>query len=467
MSRIDPTLVCAFHLLLRGAACKKVIADSEKVWTMPKGRKDSARYLDWEFQARQEWPFVTRAIDPLAVYPAPNDRRPLDYVIEKQARTAGEIKRKYPDWKDKDHGRNPARRVEWLEFWSDEDYICLADGYEVFTRENPYGFVPYIYEFSGMGAENFDNDPSNLAVGVISNVIGELEQEVRLKTAISVQTQMHIFPPILTTEDPREVAQQFGVGPGKVIKHKPGFPPEYMEYPAPNENLYRFLQTIQGNIARLDSAALGGGREPGVDYGVLQAQMIGQSLKTIAPITQTVNRIGTQTLNMLSRLANKLEISQVVEGTLEGGTETTSPTDFKNENFDVEFEVVDPSENDRKLLVGMTLRRNGDLSQQTLWEKYAKHVVEDTDEEVTRLLEEMVLRNLAESGALTQVVLSQAIQEQMLAGSEAGVEAMGEGDGTQNRRTPTVPVAAQTRTSEREPNTPLSLIHISEPPRPY
>ena len=144
MSRIDPTLVCAFHLLLRGAACKKIIADNEKVWKMPSGRKDSAKYMDWEYQARQEWPFVTRAIDPLGVLPAPNDRRPLDYIIEKQARTAGEIKRKYPEWTDKDHGHNPARRVEWLEFWSDDQYICTADGHEVFSRENPYGFVPYI-----------------------------------------------------------------------------------------------------------------------------------------------------------------------------------------------------------------------------------------------------------------------------------------------------------------------------------
>ena len=449
-SRVDPTLVCAFHLLLRGAACKKVIVDVDMVMPPPP-KKGTAAYMDWEFKARQTWPFVTRAIDPLSVFPAPNDRRPLDYIIEKQTRTAGEIKRMYPEWMDKEGGRNPARRVEWLEYWSEDEYVCEADGGVVFSRENPYGFVPYIFEWSGLGADNWDNDPSNLAVGVMDNILGELEQEVRLKTAISVQTQMHVFPPILTTDDPLTVAQQFGVGPGKVIQHKPGYPPDYMRYPEPNENLYRFLATIHANIARLDSAALSGGREPGVDYGVLQAQMIGQSLKAIAPVVSTIDRIGTQTLNIMSRLSNHLDLHQVVSGMQEMGGDRVMGSDFKHENFEVTFEVVDPAENDRRLLVGMSLRRNGDLSQQTLWEKFAKHVVEDAEEEVTRLLEEKVLVNLVESGALTQIVLSRAVQEQLVSDSDMEAEAnVQEGDGTQNRRLPTTSVEAQTQTTELE-----------------
>src|SRR3990167_11358536 len=142
----------------------------------------------------------------------------------------------------------------------------------VFERENPYGLVPYIWEWSGMGRVNADGAPAELAVGILTSIVGELEEEVRLKTAISVKTQMHVFPPILTVEDPRKVAQEFGVGPGKVIRHPPGHPPVYMEYPPPNENMYRFLATIQDNIGRVQSRALSGGRDPGVRYGGLQAQ---------------------------------------------------------------------------------------------------------------------------------------------------------------------------------------------------
>ena len=268
MGKIDPTLQNGFDLLLRGAACKKIVHDADMVvGKAPK--KGSTRYDDWYDRAISSWPFVSRAIDPMSVYPSPDDRRPLAYIIEKQTRTAGYVKGRYPAWDDPDYKKNPARRVEWLEYWSEEQYIALADGVEVFVRDNPYGFVPYIFEWSGLGRSHHTNDPRYLAVGVLNSIAGEIEEEVRLRTATSVQTQMHVFPPILTIDDPQTVAQQFGVGPGKVIQHTPQNEPKYMEYPAPNENMFRALQLVHGNIARRSSAALSGGREAGVSYGVL------------------------------------------------------------------------------------------------------------------------------------------------------------------------------------------------------
>ena len=175
----------------------------------------TAEFKEWAEDAMRKWPFVTRAIDPIAVFPAPEDRRPLSYIIEKQERTAGEIKLDYPEWVDTDSKNNPARRVEWLEYWDSDEYIVEVEGQNVIHKDNPYGFVPYIYEYSGMGRRHHSNDPAHLAIGVLTNIMGELEEEVRLKTAISVQTQMHVFPPILTTDDPQTVAEQFGVGPGK------------------------------------------------------------------------------------------------------------------------------------------------------------------------------------------------------------------------------------------------------------
>ena len=156
-------------------------------------------------------------------YPDPSDRKPLGYIVEKQYRTAGELERAYPNWENKYKDKGPGREVEWLEYWDPERYVCEAEGQMLIEKENPYGFVPYIFEYSGMGKRHYDNDPRHLAIGVLTHVMGELEEEVRLKTSISVQTQMHIFPPILTVDDPQTVADQFTDGPGKVVKqHLPG-----------------------------------------------------------------------------------------------------------------------------------------------------------------------------------------------------------------------------------------------------
>ena len=446
VSTYDPTLQCGMHLLLRGAACKKITVDVDSLAGKPP-RKGSAMHDEWEDKAMTAWPFVVRTIDPMAVYPSPDDRRPLDYIVEKQMRTAGAVKRAYPNWQDPDYKRNPARKVEWLEYWSDEQYVVLADKEEVINKPNPYGFVPYIFEWSGLGRVHYSNDPMYLSEGVLTTIAGELEDEVRLRTSASVQTQMHVFPPILTIDDPQTVAQQFGVGPGKVIQHTPQNPPEYMKFPPPNENLFRNLEIAYANISRRSSPALSGGRSPGVSYGVQQAQMIGQALKSISPIVSTLDRIGTQTLNMMARMAKKLDVHQVLEGTQEDGPRyfTTGPKDFSHYNFDVTFEVVDPAENDRSLLTGMGLFRGGALSKRTLWEKYAKHVIEDADEEEMRMLEDSVFQWMVQTGMIAQA----ALQPEVF-GEQHGEPQDGGGDGTQNRRTETVPIEAQLRTTELE-----------------
>ena len=450
MSVLDPNLQCGFDLLLRGAACKKIIVDVDATMEAPPKRGSNA-YREWEALAYRTCPFIVRTVDPLSIFPSPGTRKPLSYIVERQTRYAGEIMDLYPDWQNPDKRKSPTRAVEWLEYWSEDQYLAQADGIEVFNRDNPYKLVPYIFEWSGMGRMHADNDPANMSVGILSSIIGELEEEVRLKTAISVQTQMHVFPPILTVEDPRKVAKEFGVGPGKVIRHPPGHPPQYMQYPPPNENMYRFLDVIQGNISRVHSMALSGGKDSGVRYGVLQAQMIGQALTTIAPILGTIDVIGTRTLNMMVALARELDLHMALEGSRElaDASHRLSGKDFTNENFMVSFEAVDPAENDRALLVGESLRRNGDISRQTLWKKYAKHVVEDPDAEEINLLEEKILEMLVASGQLGQAVLSEDVQEQMMQNAEEAVERT-RGDVTQDRTVEAVPEGASANAAELE-----------------
>ena len=467
-SSIDPNLQCGFDLLLRGAACKKIVVDVDGM-VGPAPKKNSKGYKDWEAKALNCWPFISRAIDPLSVFPSPGDVKPLPFMIEKQRRPAAMLWAQYPEWKDPKRetkeGQNPARLVTWIEYWSKDEYIVEADGELVFEKENPYGFVPYIFEWSGLGRAHSDADPSHLAVGILTHILGELEEEVRLKTAISVQTQMHVFPPILTTEDPRKVAAQFGLGPGKVIRHPPGNPPQYMNYPAPNENLYRFLDAIQQNISRLAGAALSGGRDPGVEYGVLQAQMVGQALTTIAPIRATLNGIATQTLNMMGTMVRKMDLNMTIKGTMEAIEEPFSVqgSDFDHMSFDVSFEAVDPAENDRAIMVGEALRRAGDISQRTFWEKYLKHVIADPEQEYINLWEEAILQHLLQSGALSNVVMDEAMQAQL---QQQGEQATQGAQETMQQGAPasdTISIAGRLAASEMEQisGTPGSLT----PPR--
>lgn len=453
-AEMDANIQCAVDLIERGAACKKILIDVDELMVIPPKKAGTNKMREWETRSIKNFPFLSCAIDPLSVFPVPGQIKPLGAIIEKQTRYVGEIKAKYPNWIDskantKD-GKNLARPVVWLEYWTKDEYIVEADGEVVFEKENPYGFVPYIFEWAGMGRHHNDGDPKHLAVNIITDILGELEQEVLLKTAISVQTQMHVFPPILTVEDPRKVAKQFGVGPGKVIKHLPNFAPRYMEYPPPNENMYRFLEAIQQNIQRVAGAAIRGGREPGVGAGVLQAQLVGQELTNIATIRQTLDRIGSMTLNMMARMMDKFDVSMAVEGTTEPTEDTARVTgeDFKFFNFDVTFEAIDPAENDRMLLVGEALRRAGDISRHTFHKKYAKHIVEDPDFEEVLIYAERILENAIEQGIMLGVVMDEDVLQQLA--DESIEQAAATRDQVQNRASEAVPQRTRLETQENE-----------------
>ena len=451
-SNIDPTRQNGFDLILRGASCKKIVVDVDQMMEEPP-RRGTKAYEAWEDKAIRTWPFRSKAIDPMSIFVPPGQRKPFSEVIEQQVRYAGEIQDMYPTWVNPDKKGARARPVEWLEYYSEEQYWRLADGVPAMDDiENPYGLVPYLFEWSGAGRNHMDNNPVHLAVGILTGILGEVEEEVRLKTAISVQTQMHVFPPILTVEDPKKVARQFGVGPGKVIKHPPGHPPVYMEYPAPNENMYRFLEVIHGNISRVYSASLSGQPDAGVRFGVLNAQNIGQALTTISAIRATLDDMGSQTLNMMVAMARKLDLNMAIEGGIEPveSVARVSGKDFTHQNFVVTFEAVDPSENDRALLVGEAMRRQGDISQRTFWEKYAKHVVEDADEEEIRLITERTIQILVESGAMGTALLSEDVQNQLREeGEQTGAVAAAQA-GTQQRTADTTTVAGAEQAQELE-----------------
>lgn len=427
-SEVDPDLEAAFDLILPGATARKIVVDETSVPMHPEtSNKKSLAWRQYQDQLASYWPFVIRALDPITVYPPPGLRHPLAYVMEVQQRRVVDMWDEYPAWPDpkaaileRQEAGNPARVVDWVELWTPERYVIEADGARVYDQPNPYGFVPYIFEFSGLGHRDASGDPAHLARGILHSVVGELEEEVRVKTAISVQTQMHVFPTLLTQEDPNTVAKQFTVGPGRILHWKPGTQkPEWLEHPPPNENFYRYLDRIEANISRVANAALFGLREPGVDYGILQAQMVGQALKSISPIRATLDRIGTQTLNMMARMMYVRELAMTLRGTSErGGGKTVSPEDFRHYNFSVSYESIDPAENDRMIQIGELMRRAGDLSRRTLWSKFAPHIVQDPDQEEAELGAEQVINQMIQSGMLSQIILSE--EQQAAVQSQAG-----------------------------------------------
>ena len=430
---MDPIQQCVHDMLMLGASCLKYIVDPQVLVTQEASSLPPAA-------RRMSFPFIVKALDPAVVYPAPGNRRPLNYVLEVQQRRAIDIRSQYGDsWHDplltKSGVDKPMRPVKWLEYWSapiyrngekkeDGHYIVEADGFRIIETKSPYGIVPYLWEFSGLGRSNHDGDPAHLSVGILSSIVGELEEEIRIKTAQAHQWLFHAYPRLLTTDDPRKVRRQLMVGAGSIIKYDPSRgKPEWLETPAPNPAMLQFLQELMGNIYKKASPVLTE-RPEGVDAGVHQAILLGQALKMLSPILRTLNSMGTDLLNGMAHQMNELGLSMNIRGKQDEQDRMVSGGKFKHYNFRVEFESVDPVENDRRMLSGLALRRDRAdglplISRHTFMDKYMKGIIENPDDEDVMVISEAVLAQLVASGALSQAAMANigGGQEDQMAGA--------------------------------------------------
>ena len=377
----DPIGQAPHDLILRGAACVKITVCEQMLEEKPS--KISKRA--WEAEISHKPHFMMRPVDPLNCFPSPGNE--LTYMVEKQTRRVIDIRESYPHWKDpkaKKFGRgmadNPLREVDWVEYWTNEEYIVEVDGDRIIDQPNPYGIIPYVYRYSGLGRYNADGNPKHLAVGILHSIQGELEAEIEVKTAMRAAWQYHVFPRLLTTDDPSQVAQQFQKGPGAVIRHSPERPPQWLDSPPPNQHMMAFLNSIDESIRRTIPAAL---MERQADAGIHQAMLIGQALKIISPVKKALNSMGTEILNKLSHLMEWFELPMSVQGPRKGAPDRmVRGKDFTHHQFEVTFEATDPSEDDRRMLSALAVKREpGLISRATYRERFLKGVIPNGEEE--------------------------------------------------------------------------------------
>lgn len=420
------------HLFILGAACTKVIVDETRLPDVPK----SGDYPDPEefkevmktYEERKAGvePFVTRPLDPQVVFPSPGNTRELTFMIEHQIRNISDMA-EFTDWTDPegkrmvelhrpDRAEDPTRQVRWLEFWSAplvidgkvEDpgwYIIEVDNEEVLKEENPYGVVPYAYDYSGFGRPHHSGDPKFLSIGLLSKIRGELNAEIRIKTAWDAQWQYHVFPTWLVQANARLAAKQLNKGPGRIIEWGVlgDKPPTLMEVKPPDANMITFLSRIEASMQRYVAPSLAG--DDTSDFGILTSIRIGQQLKTIEPVWKSMDLLASRTLNLMAKIAHHRNLSfKVRSGSRE--TETTlQGDDFTRYDFTVTFERVDPAEDQRQLLIGSSLLEKGHISQKTFFNKYARTAISDPDQEQEDIIVETVVKQIVEQGLLIPAVL--------------------------------------------------------------
>ena len=181
------------------------------------------------------------------------------------------------------------------------------------------------------------------------------------------------------------------VSAGSVIKYNPGEKPEWMEQQPPNEAMLRFLEVITANIQR--------------------------------KVSPSLDIMGGELLNGMAKQMKALSIKMNVSGGTEKQDRMVAGRDFKAFTFRVQFEAIDPVENDRRMLAGLALRRERAdglplISRRTFMERYMGGVIDNIDDEEAQLIAEAAVAQLVASGALLQSVM-QEVQSNAQAGQVA------------------------------------------------
>lgn len=395
---LDVWSAVKLDLLLYGAGCVKTVFD-EAQWPAPPDGEEGVE--EWQESLRYAWPFYTVAVNPTSILVPPDLRWPHAYAIETQKRLAIDVKASYPDWVDYD---DELREVEWVEFWTATEYGAWANGQPVFEgRPNPHGIVPYRWDAS-MAGRALTTDPLAYARGLLDKAMGDLKSEAVARVLMETNMQYMVFPrPLVREDEAKAVEAKWNMAPGGLIPVRQVDGDEksmkFLEVPSLNPALYTFLPMVQAGIRRatFEAPALSGERIPGVDYGVQQALMIGQARQALRPYVEAMNRLATGTAQLWFRYIDKIlgEALVVDDSKRVGSKDIDGWYEAK-----VQFEAVDPIEDDRRETRGMALHRARLISLETTLRDYLKR--EDPQGEIAQILAEEVVQQLVQSGMLAR-----------------------------------------------------------------
>ena len=120
------------------------------------------------------------------------------------------------------------------------------------------------------------------------------------------------------------------------------------------------------------------------------------------------------------------ELPMSVQGPRDGSSDRmVRGKDFTHHQFEVTFEATDPSEDDRRMLSALAVKREpGLISRATYRERFLKGVIPNGEEEEERIMAEQVIDQLVGSGMLVQEVMAQMQQQQQEDSAQATTQGL-------------------------------------------
>lgn len=343
------------------------------------GLKDRVRSIK-ELRAKHT-PLTPRSLSPRCLMLDPTVGSRKLWVIERYEAATADIQDMYaqfePDFGD--FSDSYSRHKVW-EFWSathadytgkiiDGRHLIFIDEKQVFAGDNPYGDLPYVNKYSGMGRESYDGKPEHKSVGFYTKQIKSLglAEARRFSQFDAIMAQLAFPIGIL----PMDVdADSFDTSPGalnfvpdSVMEHADKI---WLNAPIPDAQYLTSLQVIGGQLERgTTQQAIGGsgvkGQGSAAQLSMTTGQALGRLDQVKTTLEDTVAELFAMALFYIDRIFNdKVSVFCAEEGTPKY---TLGPDNIKGHYVvSVEFQTNEEQDKLRKLAIANDAIVKGGLS---------------------------------------------------------------------------------------------------------
>ena len=302
----DPPFRANVKLMaLRGMSYLRVLYKPDAIPPAPKRREfvgaGSTKLYEraqvrWQRDSANVNPILLQCRDPMAVY------EDNDLIIESYERRIRDVRAEFPD----EFGDRTGT-VSWVEVWTPEDILYIADGREVERKAdgklvggNPYGFVPYAaaYAGGGLGSEiapgGLRGGPERRVWGMLRPLRSMLEEAGRRWTQLGeINHEQAWRLPIWSNAE--LLAQYPGLkqvlmGPDAEVQLPSGVQLEFSQPMPPTATVMQEIMAIDAVINEAGiPTLLTGMRPPGVDTARQTELLAAFATTFLGPVVEAAN----------------------------------------------------------------------------------------------------------------------------------------------------------------------------------
>jgi len=367
----------------------------------------------WQKLFPEEIPVHFIRFDPMVLFHEPSeeiDGKPKR-VLVKFKRLISELHLSYPNWipdetKEKD--------VEfWMYFDKDVSY-AEADKKVLFSRVNPYGFVPFVHRYSGYGVETQSKDPALLAFTRTRMIRDKVKEDAKMATEFNYnQSELvwkirNILWPMLTPKPPG-LLDEYRNRPGSlnILEVPTGVEPKVEEARSLDAAAYAYRSMVRADLNAEHPLSIRGiaSGESGRQEDIMSSA--GMSMYD-SPIEATAS-LWSEALDMAIQISSIPDLKLLPEGLKE--TDKNSYTELR-----VDIRRQDPTDLSRRAAEGDRRFQMGIIDLEELYINYMGKTREESLKLKARVWIEQAMRNdPAFIQLITQTAAEEMGQEEKLA----------------------------------------------------